>query len=728
MAPTTTLVRSANEKEKKSNGWEELLPLLHPAVADAPREGQAGWAKLSRPVVIYLARTVAKFPWLNHLALAGLIFTDSGRAQPSPPLVGLHQFLRWAIPEHAVNVASLEPAEALVTYFGDPPQARGDQALRSYTVLQLHAQSYLKLLSPTQRKELEPFLLPILVNTPQLIKLSRYIFKKGRAKRKEQAFAVVKDLPNLMIMGRRRYKWLADLDAQVQQVAELVKAGQATLPAVIECTDLDHRKLLFRVWDRESWLQAHRLSYHPQTLDQKLLIGRLFLQLVGPLPETPWFLRAVELRAFSFYPSVQAQNYLRRHRVCRFQPVEGLVATDRSASLFLTKAQRAAAGTLEDSRILFCIEPFLAAAALGLLVLVCFTQSGMRLGEFQQVSGDQECMKIGVFPKFTEATGTFSGSPNKLLFWRLYPKGSTERQPYPVTPAMQEALKVWMETHHRFQGEFIEVAPHPVHFTHVRRFPGRHKFLLQWGGKHLSARVIEHGLDFLLLEHRCLDSTGQPTRITTHVLRHGLAGYLRKQGVPLEEIAGLLKQINVMVTEYYSRLSPEDLHAKLAPFLTRLGDIAEIDPATLRTAGDILNLEQEALKRYGLLRHTPGGTCSTFVPCEVQYKCASCPHYLPDPARRDEVKEKIASHTQAVQLFGELGDYLQADVQKAHRRNWERVEKEMEALAAIELTSPPFESVLKEFGLDNPEEATGEWLLTLKPLPPLPEGEEKAHA
>ena len=41
------------------------------------------------------------------------------------------------------------------------------------------------------------------------------------------------------------------------------------------------------------------------------------------------------------------------------------------------------------------------------------------------------------------------------------------------------------------------------------------------------------------------------------------------------------------------------------------------------------------------------------------------------------------SHSKALQIFGELGDYLQADVQKAHLRAWERVEKEMDALAVV---------------------------------------------
>lgn len=66
---STALVLSVTEKEE-SNGWEALVPLLHPTIADAPREGRSGWKRLERRVIRYLTHTVAKFPWLNHLALA----------------------------------------------------------------------------------------------------------------------------------------------------------------------------------------------------------------------------------------------------------------------------------------------------------------------------------------------------------------------------------------------------------------------------------------------------------------------------------------------------------------------------------------------------------------------------------------------------------------------------------------------------------------------------------
>jgi integrase len=727
---TQTQALVTRTKEDESNGWEELLPLLDPAMVSTPR-AKPVWKKLGRDLVFWLTHTVAPFPWLNHLALASVIYSESGAAHPQGMLRCLNSFLRWAIPEHYPDVAALKPVEALLAYFGDPPQVRGTAACRGYNAIQLHTQRYLESLPTAERAKLTPFLFPFLINTPPLTRLRRRTGHQGEEKRKEQAFAVVKDLQALVVMGRRRYKWLADLEAQVQQITELNKEQSITLPAVIQCKDLDHRHdLTFRVWDRRSWIKHHPKGYGRGSVSYASHDQTFFLQLVGALPDTPWFLRAMEFGSLTFSgkKKTQTQEYFQDCNVPQvYYPGKELITPNKRLAQILRHARQVADGTPEDSRFLFCVEPLLAAAALGLFALVCLTQSGMRIGELQQVSGDNQCMKIGIFPTFDQTSDAFAENSVKLFFWQLYPKGSTERQPYPVTPYMQEALKVWMEVHDRFCGSFKDVSPARTQFSHARHFQGKHRFVLQWKGRHLPTTSIEGCLDFLLLEHLCLDSHGKRTRITAHVLRHGVAGYLRQQGIPLQDIANLLHQVNLIITDYYSKLSPQDLFAKVGPALTRLSDLAEIDPTTLRSVGDIQKLGQEALKRFGVLRCIPGGTCAVFTACEVQFKCASCPSYIPDPSRGAEVREKISSCARTAEFLHKSGDFLQAEVQKAHGRQWERIAKEMQALATIELTTPPFENALKEFGIDNLDEVDDEWLLTLKQQPQLPPGGNPSH-
>jgi hypothetical protein len=389
-------------------------------------------------------------------------------------------------------------------------------------------------------------------------------------------------------------------------------------------------------------------------------------------------------------------------------------------------ARRVAAGTPEDSQIIFCVEPFLAGAAVGLFTLVCLAQTGMRIGELMQVTLDRECMETGLLPQFDDPTQTWVKGPRQY-YWRLFPKGRVARERYPVTAHMLEALYVLIELHKRDEGAtaLIPVVAQPAqHFSHTRRFKGEHKFVLQWDAKQIRIRAIENCLDFLLLEHPCRDPNGNPTRITSHVLRHGVASWLRQQGIPLDEIMALLKHVNITITDYYSQLSPEDLFQKIGPALTALADLAEIDPTTIRTVDDLEQLAQTALKRYGVLRHTPGGDCATFMPCEVQFKCASCPNFIPDPGRRNEIDEKIVTHTQAVRALETLGDHLQADVQRAHGRAWERIAKEMDALAAVKIVSLPSQEVQKYFGVDAYGE---ELLLDLTRRQLLRSGDKSAH-
>jgi hypothetical protein len=688
-----------SENKQQNNRCEELLPLLAPVVVNAPHIRDA-WKKLNRKVVTYLINTVArnKQPWLNQLSLAAVVYNESGTTRTLTAVVSMNLFLRWAIPTYYPDVASLDPAEALVAYFGDPPQPKCEDACSAYNGLQIHMLQYLESLSADECKKLEPFAFPPFFTTPKLTKLRAHVISKRQAKRKEQTHAIVRDLVSLVAMGRQRYKWLADLDAQVQQVAEAVKNGQATLPAVIKCFDLDKREeLTFRVWNRKSWIQAHRGKYTDTCKEVCDSDGTLFLQLVGALPDTSWFLRAIEVGALMGRPSPASRQYLREYNVAVFYATDGLLHSGPSRAHVISKAQSTTSGTPDDSRILFGVEPLLAAAALGLFALVCITQTAMRMGELQQVTFDDECIRIGRFPQVLDAR--CEGWSEERMFLYLYPKGSNDRQPYAVTSFMQEALTIWMQMHERFCGAWKQVPANVSRFTHARRFPGKHKFALQWRGKHLDSSIIESCLDFLLLEHTCLDSNGNPTRITAHALRHGLAGYLRNQGVPLEDIMALLKQVNIAVTDYYSKLSPQDLYNKIGPMLTRLGELAEIDPATVRTEGDLNNLIQAALKRFGVLCHIPGGSCCSFESCEVQFRCASCLSFVPDPARRHEVENQIAVCKKAIQLFEAEGDQIQAGNQRSHLHSWERVLKELDALAAVQFETRPLSEMLNNVGI-----------------------------
>ncbi len=702
----------AGQDEAADNGWEKLRPLLDPVVVRTPTDPR-DWRQLPEEMVTWLVKTVAEFPWLNQLALAGLIFTGHGIAHPYRPVRTLHYFLRWAIPEHYAALADLEPETALFVYYGDPPHVRGREAASAYRDLQMHAQRFLETLAPAQRTALGPFLLSPLQLTGRLRKLRRQTLVRSQAVRKDQAYAVVKHLPDLVGLARRRYRWLADLDAQVQHVAEAVQRGEATLPVLLQVADLEGRPMAFRVWDHLSWITGHLPSYSKQSrrYARRLRAARaqpqLFLQLVGEVPQSSWFLRAVALGVLQGArqaTAAPARRYLAEWGLTdlglNHQP--GLLQPNSSLAKTMLFARRAAAGTPQDSRVLFAVEPLLAAAAVGLFTLVSIVATGMRIGELQQVSLDRTCMVAGHLPELDDPSGRWVQGPTRIC-WLLYPKGGTKPERYLVTQPVVEAMFILLDLHTRYWGKgFQPVAPgRPTEFTHARRFHGQRKFVLQWAGRHIGQESLTRCLTFLLLEHGCTDPAGRPVPMTCHLLRHGAAGWLRTQGIPLDEIMALLKHANISVTDYYSQLSPDDLHRQLGPALTALAELAGSDPATIRTVGDVQDLAQTALKRYGALRHTPGGLCAVYTPCEVQFLCAGCPHFVPDPRRRPEIEEKIASHARAVKLFDERGDHLQAETQRAHLQAWKRIETELGALEAVVLPAPPAEAVLKNLGADE---------------------------
>lgn len=694
-------------KRPEAKGLEELLALLDPVLVktlpDLPL-----WQQVPRNVATYLVHTCARSPWFNSLALASAIYASSRVADPRHCIENVHRFFSWAIPEHFSDLAHLPIEPALIAYFGDPPQTRGTNAFKSYNAIQIHVERFVASLTSEQRTTLAPFVLPALPYSPILRKLTGRVDDKTRRTRKEKAFVIVKHLPDLVGLARRRYRWLSELDAQLQQVTAAVQRGERGLPTLITVPNPEGPEALcFRVWNRASWCSTHaETSSAPIGGSPNLPRSseRPFLQYVGQVTEHPWFLRAVECGVLQGLASPEARRYAAERRVSNLQCCEpGLLALDRTMGQTLQLARRTAAGMPEDSCLVFFLEPLLTAAAVGLFVVISAVSTGMRIGELQQLTLDRECMEMLDLPELDDTTGQWvQGVPR--LYWRFYPKGRLKRERYLVTPPLSEALFILLDLHKRFHGEHRLTAIRCAslsQFTHARRFPDRYRFVLQWAGKHLSLQALTKCVQFLLLEHICRDDQGRAVPITVHLLRHGVATWLRQKGVPLEDIMVLLKQVNIAVTDYYGRLSPEQLHQKLGPALTALAELAGTDPALVRSPEDICGLAQEALKQFGALRRTPGGYCGTFDPCQVHFACASCRFYVPDPRRRAEVATKLVLAEQIVTLRRAAGDHLEADNELVHRREWERVLKEMDALEQVPLVSPAPESVLQNLADAN---------------------------
>ena len=208
---------NSEDSHPVSNGWENLVPRLHPAILDAAPHPKF-WQRVDRVMVSWLLNVANKTPWLNPLALMGMVIASNEPANLMQYPWAMDGFLGWAIPDHYPDLASLKPNEALETYFGNPLQTRGRVAHRAYSAVQFQVTHYLESLPPQKRTALIPFLLPPLKPSRRLSRMSVFVEERAKQGRKERGFAVVKTLPHLIAIGRRRYRWLAELDRRVQQV------------------------------------------------------------------------------------------------------------------------------------------------------------------------------------------------------------------------------------------------------------------------------------------------------------------------------------------------------------------------------------------------------------------------------------------------------------------------------------------------------------------------------
>jgi integrase len=497
-------------------------------------------------------------------------------------------------------------------------------------------------------------------------------------------------------LAKRRYQWLANLENQVQQIAEQFRQDQISLPAVITIQHLEQAEALtFRVWDKLSWLKAHQAAYgarverrHRRRPDMD---PQLFLQLEGHIPDGSWFLPAVAVGVIQGSQQLgpQARHYADQWQLPKLNVSSPGLLTPGAFGRFLWITRDRATGLPDDSKVIFCVEPLLAAATVGLFVLVSIVSTGMRVGELQQVTYDQECMERGYLPQFDDQTKQWVRGPERT-FLRVYPKGGQRRERYFASATVLETLLALYDLHRRYHGpnERIPAQPTQAQFSHTRRYPERYRFVLQWAGVHLASHTLNNCLTFLLLEHPCRDQAGQPVHITPHLLRHAVAGWLHREEFSLDQIMGVLKHINGAVTAYYAALSPDELYRKLGPLLTSLAELIDLDPAVVRSGEQLRALQEQALKRYGLLRQIPGGTCTTLYPCEVHFKCADCRYYIPDPARRGDIEQVVATGTEIIQIYRHQGEHLLAEAECARQSSWQRVLTEMDQIEECRLMSP----------------------------------------
>lgn len=261
---------------------------------------------------------------------------------------------------------------------------------------------------------------------------------------------------------------------------------------------------------------------------------------------------------------------------------------------------------------------------MGALVIRMGTVTGARLGETQQIAQNPECVKK------LENVG-----PKMASRWilRLFPKGTrSKRADYYIDDDTKDLLLSLM----RFQIEQCGDTKIPV-VAIERDKTAPDRLLLQWRTRGVTqtslngmVRLLLHGLTF-----RAID--GEPVQISSHVLRHAYATELANQRVPIEVIARILHQRDTSVTKYYSQPTANQVIAAAEMlFVDRIDLAAEIR----RSPDEIAKLLREAEGKVGALTEVIGGTCTVGNMCPAKFACMGCSGNAPDPAKRDQVLQK----------------------------------------------------------------------------------------
>ena len=93
------------------------------------------------------------------------------------------------------------------------------------------------------------------------------------------------------------------------------------------------------------------------------------------------------------------------------------------------------------------------------------------------------------------------------------------------------------------------------------------------------------------------------------------------------------------MTKYYSRPTTKQvIEAAETMFVERI----DVGAEALRDPHKIGQLLEEAQGKIGALTEVVGGTCVIGNLCPAKFACVGCTGNAPDPARRDEVKKKLA--------------------------------------------------------------------------------------
>lgn len=716
--------------------WLQLEGLIDEAVLRAPKtcgdplaEGQ--WPEVDSRIVAYIEKHVIGTPWANYLALLALVATAQ-RHQPHTikavlgtlnprfreffTVFGFKTLEDWDADKHMTLYLR---GEVLPDHSG---LTRSFLWVKYISTLRL-VHRWIKSL-PEEDRELYRRYVPPLIDADYFKGLIGWaeVRENQRRKRKAETDALVTRFAEIRGEAHFRFNRLSRLrQAYFEVVAEVKKGGHA-LPFDFSYEEIlsgdesagARERLRFRLWDRKSFVLAHKEHYSRRTV-QEAARGwgafkdpTMFVEFVvadnltgGAPPEGWWFeelLRRDVLGGGPRYGTpeevAEKQAWLREWGygegsepgaiLCPFKTHEGGVLTDGLHAGHVCFIYRAAART---GCLLFRVEPFYKAAAFGLLAINVITTTGMRINELMQLRVDQECLAVVSMPA---PPGALDQSLRVRHVLRVIPKGERAQQLHDYFVSQETVRLMSKVAGMVYEGYGLDIEKGDklpaVKFSrqssrHHRFGPAR--YLFQHDHMHLSAVSLTACMRFLL--HNMVFRTvgGKVVVLKAHLLRHAFATHAAQvEGVPLDVLAAILKHKDLKVTDYYSAPTETFVAAETDKYFARIATHVNVRDAILRSPEEIGRMIEEAQGRVGALSNVLGGECVVSTPCIAKFACIGCVGHAPDPEKRYQVEEKQQWAREQIELATERGLTVEVEQMKKLLRDCEAELREMDLIEA----------------------------------------------
>ncbi len=716
-----------------------------PEVLCAPKTGgdprsNGQWPDIHGRSIGYLVRNVVGKPWANHLVLVAAVLSAQRYDVSSVKnllcyvnarLTDFFQVLQLEVVDEwdaeSCMIASLK-GEII------SKDTQGVRALfcTSYLTCVKQVNTWLNSLPPAEKAAYRRFLFPPVhpVAVHGLTK-HRQVIQQARQARKEETDAVLIQFSDLRAEAHYRYNRIGRLRQAYLDAVKMIHLSEARGETELfpfafsyeEGSDPEHsvpaqERLSFRIWNRRSFVLAHRTSYKraafyyyknryyakeqpPSSVEEEqLLLEFVKAERLGDdaPPESLWFLELFTRDVVGNHPLsgsaeeldakkrwFQAWGYLDEDKDEEVSPFYGHIPgvlhwpREDGTDLFVGEARK------RTGRLFLPVESLYAAATFGVLAVDVFTTTGMRMNEILQLRLTPDCF---VRLQMPAPPGAKDRSPRIRYAFRLLPKGEkTETlHDYFIGEETKRLLvkvaRTLAEWYGLQAGEALPPIAYSPHDSREHRFEMA-PYLFQLNDQALPSDGITACMRFLLHGMIFRTRDAKPVILKAHLLRHAFATFaVQVEKIPLDIVGALLKQKNLDVTDYYSQPTDSMVAEAHDRYLARSALHLNVGEALRRSPEELQQLYKEAEGKAGTLADVIGGQCICHGFCAAKFACVGCAGKVPDPAKRSQLERHRAWATQQVEYATQEGLFPEAERMKQVVRDCDTELREMDQIEA----------------------------------------------